>query len=364
MLLGYGVDLTVAEIARRLVTQHGHSVDVWTPTSDATYRHEPFALRKLYVHGGAWNRALPVLELNAWRALARLRAELRRAGAGYDIVVPCTHPYYGAGSALGVPSVFFNFGNVPTDGLPLKGRLNRRWLDISDRRWLPRSAACVHISRFLAEQHARVPQRMSRVIHLGGDHYPAPPPGARKRFRAELGLSPDDVALGFCGRLHKDHPPYKGTQALLELGQDLARQDRRARLVMCGAGSAADAEWVRASGAIPLANLPPARMGEFYSALDVYICASRWEGFNLPLVEAAWHGVPGLAYACGAHGEHVTQVLVADGDHQALGAAALELIRDAARRRALGAAACTAARQFSWDITAASFNDLLQEAAP
>jgi glycosyltransferase involved in cell wall biosynthesis len=375
MLLGYGVDLTVAEIARRLVTAHGHSVDVWTPTSDATYAREPFAIRKLYVYGGEWNRALPVLELNAWRALRRLRAELRggggadaarggagKAGVGYDVVVPCTHPYYGAGAALGVPSVFFNFGNVPLTGLPLKGRLNRRWLDLSDRYWLPRSVACVHISRFLAEQQVRVRQRLSRVIHLGGDHYPTPPVEARARFRAELGLSAGDVALGFCGRLHRDHPPYKGTQALLELGRRLRAQEPRARLIMCGAGSGADADWVRASGAVPLLNLPPERMGEFYSALDVYVCASRWEGFNLPLVEAAWYAVPGIAYECGAHGEHVTQVLVPDGAADALAAAALELVRDESKRRALGEAAFAKAQEFSWDIAAARFNEVLTEA--
>jgi glycosyltransferase involved in cell wall biosynthesis len=359
MLLGYGVDLTVAELARRLVAQHGHLVDVWTPTNDGTFAREPFAIRKLYVHGGEWNRALSVLEFNAWRALRRLRSELHRAGERYDLVVPCTHPYYGAGAALGLPSVFFNFGNVPLTGMPLKGRLNRRWLDLADRYWLPRSAACVHISHFLASQHARVRQRLSTVIHLGGDHYPAPPPGARERFRAELGLSDGDIALGFCGRLHKDHPPYKGTQALLELGRRLAQQEPRARLIMCGAGSPADADWVRASGAVPLTNLAPERMGEFYSALDIYMCASRWEGFNLPLVEAAWHGVPGLAYACGAHGEHVTQVLVPDGDLDALTAAALELARDSTRRRALGQAAYQRAREFSWDSAAARFNDVL-----
>ena len=361
MLLGYGVDLTIAEIARRLVTTHGHSVDVWTPTSDATYAHEPFAIRKLEVHGGEWNRALPVLELNAWRALRRLREQLKRDGTVYDIVVPCTHPYYGAGSALGVPSVFFNFGNVPVDGMPLKGRLNRRWLDISDRYWLPRSEACVHISRFLAAQHAKVRQRLSTVVHLGGDHYPAPPDGARERFRVELSLSPDDVALGFCGRLHKDHPPYKGTQALLELGRRLHAQEPRARLIMCGAGSEADAEWVCGYGAIPLTNQPPERMGGFYSALDAYVCASRWEGFNLPLVEAAWHGVPGIAYNCGAHGEHVTQVLVTDGDEEALTSAALELTRDAAKRRALGKAAYAKAQQFSWDHTTARFSTVIEQ---
>lgn len=365
MMLGYGVDLTVHEIASRLANRFGHSVDVWTPTSDGTYAGAPYALREIIVYGAPVNRALPLLELNAYVALRKLAARLSAAGERYDAVVPCTHPYYSAGTAFGVPQVFFNFGNVPPAGFTWKGRLNWAWLNFSDD-WLckPRSARIASISRFLHEQQRVELQRIGRVVHLGGDHYAAPDgAGLRARFRQAHNIAENTVVLGFCGRLHRNHPPYKGTRELLRLGQRIREVEPRALLAMCGIGSPADEAWVREAAALPLCNLPPGEMPAFYAALDVYVCASRWEGFNLPIVEAAWHGVPAVAYDAGAHREHVTAVLVPDGSFDELCAAALTLVRDGAQRAALGRHARERSKQFSWDRAAAAFDGLLREVA-
>lgn len=363
-MLGYGVDLTVHEIASRLTGQHRMDVDVWTPTSDGTFDHAPYRLREIIVYGAPVNRVLPLLEFNCWRALRGLRWRLESAGERYDVVVPCTHPYYGAGRALGVPQVFFNFGNVPTTGFTWKGRLNWAWLDFSERvLHKPRSARIVSISRFLHEQQSAALRQRGTVIHLGGDHYYPAPPEARQQLRARYGIAEDAVVLGFCGRLHRDHPPYKGTREVLELGRRVRDAQPRAQLVLCGIGSPADEEWIRDEGALPLANLPPAEMPAFYSALDIYVCASHWEGFNLPIVEAAWHGVPAVAYDAGAHGEHVTAVLVPDGDLSGLTAATLALVEDGGRRAEAAELAKQRARQFSWDRAAEGFAAVLGEVA-
>jgi glycosyltransferase involved in cell wall biosynthesis len=365
MTLGYGVDLTIHEIASRLVAEFGHQVDVWTPTSDGTYRDAPYNLREIIVHGAAVNRVLPLLELNAWRALRRLRRRLAADGESYDIVVPCTHPYYSVGRALGLPSIFFNFGNVPTAGFSWKGKLNWAWLDFSER-WLtkPANTSVVSISRFLHDQQTEEVKRKGRAIHLGGDHYYPAPDGAGVRFRARHGINTQAVLLGYCGRLHRDHPPYKGTSELLELGRRVTAANPRAELVLCGIGSPADAAWVREQGAIAAANLPPREMPGFYDALDIYVCASRWEGFNLPIVEAAWHSVPAVAYDAGAHREHVTAVLAPDGDFEALVNQTQNLVQDEKHRAQLAARAGERARQFSWDRAAQEFNTLLTEVRP
>jgi glycosyltransferase involved in cell wall biosynthesis len=363
MMLGYGVDLTVHEIASRLAGNHGCDVDVWTPTSDGTYDGAPYNLREIIVYGTRFNRVLPCLEFNAWRALRGLRRRLAAAGESYDVVVPCTHPYYCAGSVLGVPQVFFNFGNVPTTGFSWKGKLNWAWLDFSER-YLhkPWSARVVSISRFLHGQQSDDVQRAGRVVHLGGDHY-FPASESKESFRQRHGIPLDAIVLGYCGRLHRDHPPYKGTSVVLELGRRIAAVEPRAQLVLCGIGSPADEEWVRSEGALPLANLPPSEMPGFYAALDVYVCASRWEGFNLPIVEAAWHGAPSVAFDAGAHSEHVTAVLVPDGDSEQLFSKTLELVQDATKRDTLGEQARSRAQLFSWDHTAAQFHDVLREVA-
>lgn len=371
-MLGYGVDVTVDELARRLVTQYGHQVDVWTPTTDGTFAGAPYNLRELIVYGAPVNRVLPLLEMNACIALRRLRRRLSAEGTRYDVVVPCTHPYYGVGRVLGAPDIFFNFGNVPTAGFTWRGKLNWAWLNFSERALhKPRARAVASISRFLNDQQSAAVRRKGRVIHLGGDHYGAADPtetesrqARRLAARELLGLPARAVLLGFCGRLHKDHPLYKGTHTLLDMARWLEPRLPAARLVLCGIGSPADEAWIRGRGAIPLANVPPARMPLFYDALDAYVCASTWEGFNLPLVEAAWHGVPAVAYDAGAHREHVTAVLVRAGDAEQLFGEARRLASDGELRLRLSREAWQRAQQFSWDESARQFEALLREVAP
>jgi glycosyltransferase involved in cell wall biosynthesis len=361
-MLGYGVDLTVAELARRLVLDYGHSVDVWTPTSDGTYAGDAFSLRELIVYGRAWNRFLPLLELNAQRALRGLAERLESEGTRYDVIVPCTHPYYGAGPILGAPDIFFNFGNVPTTGFGWKSQLNWAWLGFSeDTIFKPRATRVVSISHFLHNQQSQEVQRKGSVLHLAGDHYYSPKSSERRSaFRGEFGIPAGATVIAYCGRMHKQHAAYKGNEELLRLGQRIASVQKDFALVTCGLGSEEDAEWIRSYGAIPILNLPPERMPDFYNAIDIYLTASRWEGFNLPLVEAAWHGVPSIAYDAGAHGEHVTSVLVPDGRFDELCSAALTLVRDRRLRERFAQDARRRAQHFSWKRCAAEFEAILR----
>jgi glycosyltransferase involved in cell wall biosynthesis len=70
-----------------------------------------------------------------------------------------------------------------------------------------------------------------------------------------------------------------------------------------------------------------------------------------------------VAYAAGAHGEHVTAVLVPDGDSEQLFSKALELVQNSAKRAELGWQARSRAQLFSWDHTTAEFHDVLREVA-
>ncbi len=359
--MGNGVDLVIHELAKRLVTDYGHKVDVWTPTSDGTYDHEPYNLRKLFVYGSKWNRFLPILELNTITAMRKLRNQLAEEGTVYDAVVPCTHPYYGAGDALGLPSVFFNCGNVPTTGFTWKSKLNFKWLDISED-WFHKNRVTkvISISHFLHSQQSRDVQHKGEILHLGGDHYGERNAERRSEFRKRLGVEPQHVLLGYCGRLFQNHPEYKGTHKVLELGQKLRAENENVRLVLCGAGYDNDADWIRSYGAIPLLYLPTADMPGFFDALDIYVCASRWEGFNLPIVEAAWHDVPSVAYDVGAHGEHVTSVLVPDGDFEGLCNEVGKLAANQTRRDGLAATAKQKALQFSWDKVTERFETMVR----
>jgi glycosyltransferase involved in cell wall biosynthesis len=183
----------------------------------------------------------------------------------------------------------------------------------------------------------------------------------RVQLRSELGIRPEALVIGYCGRLHKDHPVYKGVTELLQIGQRIRGAEAGVELLLAGIGSPDDGAWVESFGAKALLNLPPERMPAFYSAIDIYATASKWEGFDLPIVEAAWHGVPTVAYNIGAHSETTTSVLVHDVRPSELGRALLTLVRDAKLRCSFAAEALKRSRHFSWDRATDEFEAVLQE---
>ncbi len=362
MLLGYGVDLVVGELARRLA-QDGHGAVVFTTTFDETYLREGICIEKLEVQGGKNNRALPLYEWNASRAMKRIRAKL----ADCDVIVPATFPFYGARCAYAGPIVHYDFGNVPTSGFSLRGKANWQYLHLMETYLHTlRADAVVTISQFLAQRFLPEAQHKLHVIHLGGDHYYSAmlqrgeeQNELRRRTRERLGISESEIALGCCTRLHRRHAPYKNLSELIAVWKSLRAQGAPVKLALAGLGSPEDEAWLRAEGADPLLNLPPEEMPAFYSALDIYASPSEWEGFNLPLVEAAWFGVPAVAFNVAAHPETTASLLAHSVEefHSHLSL----LAHDARIRARLGREASQQAQQFTWGETYRAFLEVLQE---
>jgi glycosyltransferase involved in cell wall biosynthesis len=363
MLLGYGVDLVLAELAQRLLAG-GHEVTVFATAFDETYAGRGINIEKVEVFGGEMNRVLPLYEMNASKTMRRLSAKL----AECDVLVPATFPFYGARCAYAGPIIHFDFGNVPTAGFSLKGKANWQYMHFMETyRHALRADAVVTISRFLAQRFLPEAQRKMHIVHLGGDHYLKAmrargdeQSALRARMRARLGIAENEIAIGCCTRLHRKHAPYKNLPELIKMWHGLKNGGVKARLVLVGLGSPEDEAWLRGEGALALPNLPPEDMPAFYSALDVYASPSLWEGFNLPLVEAAWFSVPAIAYNVAAHPETTAPLLAhSRGEFQAYLA---RLAGDAALRMRLGEESRQRATAFAWDATYAKFFQVLEEA--
>jgi glycosyltransferase involved in cell wall biosynthesis len=362
MLLGYGVDLVVGELARRLM-QDGHEAVVFTTTFDETYLREGIRIEKLEVFGGELNRALPIYEWNASRAMKRIHQQLEEC----DILVPATFPFYGAGCAYGGPVVHYDFGNVPTEGFSLPGKANWQYLHLMETYLHTlRADAVVTISQFLAQRFLPEARRKLHVIQLGGDHYynammqrSDTQATLRAGMRDRLGIGEGEIVLGCCTRLHRRHAPYKNLSELIHIWQSLKANGLRIRLALAGLGSPEDVDWLRSEGADPLPNLPPEDMPAFYSALDIYASPSMWEGFNLPVVEAAWFGVPAVAFNVAAHPETTASYLA----HSAMDMHAYiaRLAGDAAMRARLSEEAWQRAQRFTWDATYREFYEVLEK---
>ena len=100
----------------------------------------------------------------------------------------------------------------------------------------------------------------------------------------------------------------------------------------------------------------PDRLAEFYAAADVFVLASRFEGYGMAFAEAASCGLPMIGTATGAIPDMIRPgagLLVPPDDIEALAAALRRLITDRALREHLAAAALAAADRLpTWQASA------------
>ena len=108
-----------------------------------------------------------------------------------------------------------------------------------------------------------------------------------------------------------------------------------------------------------LGAVPPERIVELYLASDVFVLASRFEGYGMALAEAIAHGLPVVSTMAGATPDTVpagTGLLVPPDDTAALAQALRRLISDRAERQRLAMKARAAAAQLpTWQDSARLF---------
>jgi glycosyltransferase involved in cell wall biosynthesis len=204
------------------------------------------------------------------------------------------------------------------------------------------------------------------VIHPGTDHYAVKgdPDAARAEVRERFGVGKDEVLLLYVGRINPRRQPYKGTAELAECFARLRARGAPVRLLVVGYGGPEDEAWLAAQGIQCWRSAPLDAMGAIYSAADVYVTASQWEGFDMPLVEAQRFGKPAVALNVGAHPEVVrhgeTGFLVAD--MAAFETAVRRLAGDGEARRRMGEQARAFAARFSWESAVEAYDGVIREA--
>lgn len=311
MRLGFGADLVHHEIATGLA-ERGHDVTVFTIHADGSYNNSLYRIVQLPIPASPF---FPRYERNARRFLIELLAK------DVDLFIVGTFPFFGLVPDLSrrVPCLVIEYGICSTMGFSIWRRLNfayMRWTQY--HRYFTEASAIVAISNFLKEQLPPRLQDKTTVIHLGADHYASSADlhGRRKEFRHTLGIADNDVLALYVGRINRKDQPYKGTAELVRVYHALQEKAPQARLMMVGYGNRDDEQWLRDAGVVPYLNASAEEMPVVYAASDLFVTASKWEGFDLPLAEAQYFGKPVLAYKVGAHAEVVlpgkTGALVAD----------------------------------------------------
>ena len=228
--------------------------------------------------------------------------------------------------------------------VPLKRSLVEAVAVRLSTRFAARADAVLAPSAVLAEElRARGVTAPIRVVPTGVD-LERFRPGDAAPARESLGLPPHDPLVLYVGRLDRE----KSVERVLLAFDRIAATLPAARLCLVGQGTQA-ARLMRLARALPargrihfLGARAHDTLAPCYQAADLFLFASETETQGLVLAEAAACGVPvvaGQAPGCAEVVRDGETGLLTKADPSALADAAIGLLLDGARRRAMGARA-------------------------
>lgn len=228
------------------------------------------------------------------------------------------------------------------------------------RHALMRSDAVTAVSAWLERETRRVlaVDRPIEVIHNFFE--PQPPRRTREEVRRELGVD-REVVLLHASNLRA----LKRIDLLLATAARLRPREAFKLVILAGSDFAPYVEDVRRLGLTDrvIVRERVSAIEDYLQAADLGLFTSDLESFCLSLLEAMCFACPCVATAVGGISEVVTSgttgLLVPAGDVDALVYAVESLIRDPARRLALGQAARQRAREFfSADVIVPRYEEL------
>ncbi len=178
----------------------------------------------------------------------------------------------------------------------------------------------------------------------------------RDEARSRLALEPGRPVLLHVGSEER----RKNVETLLDALAVLVRRWPDLLLVRIGGPSSRSRRRIARHGLERhvryLGGLSDADLGAWYSAADLFVFPSTYEGFGLPVLEAMQMGCPVVAADATSIPEITgnAAVLVGDPmDPDALAGAVVSVLDDPERRARLAAAGAARAAEFTWARTAA-----------
>ncbi|MHA2611825.1 MAG: glycosyltransferase [bacterium JZ-2024 1] len=343
MFRGFGVDRVFALLAQWWM--RSHEVEVWSVFTDGSYDN----LVPIRIFPVGLNRFTP------WYEFTALRRKWILPRMDLWIV---THPL-AVMSHTQHPCIFYDFGISPPWGRGGLAYVNYSYQVFSTYHLhLKKARKIVAGSQFLLRALPSQLKKIAEVLPPGCDHYPTPSPEDVLRFREEI--SPRGLpVLFYAGRFHHSAQPYKGVRELLRIYSEFSDQ---CALVIAGYGPEEEAERLRKKGVKVFRQVSDEHMGVLFSACDVYVTASKWEGVDLPALEAQYSGKPVVAYHCGAHPEFILHNRTGFLAHSATEFADFlkKILQEKNLREEMGIHAKKWAQNFTWKKCFSSWNGLVE----
>ena len=220
-----------------------------------------------------------------------------------------------------------------------------------EKQTAPLTTKIVCVADAMAEQSLRAgigrPEQYV-TVYSGMETQPfLDPPVPRDAMRKKLGLGDDHVAVGTIARLFH----LKGHDDLLDLAPELCRKHPNLRFLWIGDGLLREAferriaEMNLPDRFILTGLVPPTEIPQLTGAMDVLVHPSRREGLARAIVQGQLAGAPAIAYDIDGNREGLidgkTGYIIPPFDANMLAGRVSELVEDAAKRRAMGAAGRT-----------------------
>ena len=198
------------------------------------------------------------------------------------------------------------------------------------------------------------------VTYLGVDERFAPT-NEKALIREELGLPIDSLLSLYVGGID----PRKNVLFLLDAFKQVVSKFPDAKLVLAGnhkkdkfypGFSARLAELNLGSAVIQLGFFPDEKLPKLYQAADLFVFPSLYEGFGLPVLEAARSGLPVIAGNNSSIPEllGVDYPLLSDNNLEEWSSRIVQLLESQTQREKLSELGIVRGNMFSWDKTAES----------
>jgi len=351
MILGYGVDLVTHKLAEGLA-EIGFDVDVLCCFHDNTYLGYKYDIRDLSVRP---SRNLRDYERDAYESAAPMLKDR-------DVLIVGAFPFFLTGYLSNKPWIAVDFGVVPPKWFSGRRRGEFEYIQETQYgKYFQKAEVIVCISEFLRNRLPQSLQDKARVIYLGVDHY-------FDEFLTDIerlfGLRGN--VLLYVGRC-MDTAPYKNVNKLLDICHVIKRDcSDTTLLISTGDCSIEERERLESKGAAVIVGALNPFVPSIYRSCDIFVTATQWEGFDLPLLEASYFGKPVVAYNMGPHPEiviHGETGFLARSDGEFTDYLA-QLINSPSLRERMGGEGKRFARSsFQWEKTVREYANLIHKCA-
>ncbi|MEK7458185.1 MAG: glycosyltransferase family 4 protein [Patescibacteria group bacterium] len=303
--LGFGVDLVVHEQAKRL--SKNHEVVVFAIETDQAFISDAsYAIYPLHIPL-SFNPIKQDLNSYMWYSVYE---HLFDSFDVYIIHTPTFNAWIPRLSKK-APLFVYYYGNSPSYGYPFPKNYRKSIMDFTENNFYFNYATKVFtISEYLKKQLPMKIQKKTQVLYLGTEHithrkkYDAVK--EMKKFKRKYFIRNNERLITYVGRLDYKNNPYKNTKELLKV-HDYVKEKYGSSIKIFALGipenNIEKRFFKRGLNIIP--NAPTEDLISALRLSYMYISPSKWEGFNLPLVEAQSVGTPVVCYKVAAHPEVV-----------------------------------------------------------